>query len=393
LAGYAPCSGNSVIVDIGSVMRMGGLGMRIRLAGATLVGLVVLTACGGTSPSPTASAPLKIDFASADDALGVFKTVSDGMVAAAPTAGVTVRRYDNKLDGATALANADLMIQDHPDIIVDWNAVANVGNALGKKFNDAKIPCLAVNQPIAGCDHYNLSNMQAGVGAAGVIVPVAKTKGWTSADTTLLMVVQSSAGVEVNDGPRYFYITMASMMPGFPTETPDQLNPQTTVIGNHQAVQYEGNSTLDAAYAATKNILPTIPASNHIMVFGDDDDFALGAMQAITQAGRASTSYACGLGPTPAGLTHLRTDPSWLCEASTFTEDWPEFIIAEAVAIHMGIKPPPLTSSPQTTLTKDNVDTYYNSSNAIILLPPLAANAQYLKQTGILQKFHNVQGL
>jgi hypothetical protein len=76
-----------------------------------------------------------------------------------------------------------------------------------------------------------------------------------------------------------------------------------------------------------------------------------------------------------------------------FTEDWPDFIIAEAVAIHMGIKPPPLTSAPQTTLTKANVDTYYNSSDQIILLPPLAANAQYLKQTGILQKFHNVQGL
>ena len=39
------------------------------------------------------------------------------------------------------------------------------------------------------------------------------------------------------------------------------------------------------------------------------------------------------------------------------------------------------------------IDTYYNSSDQIILLPPLADNAQYLKQTGILQKFHNVQGI
>src|SRR5229473_1096753 len=264
---------------------MGGVGMRSKLIGLLGVLATVVVSCGGTSGGNTTTAPIKIDFASADDAIGVFKTVSDGMVAGAPTAGVTVRRYDNKLDGATAIANADLMIQDHPDVIVDWNAVANVGNALGKKFNDAHIPCLAVNQPIAGCDHYNLSNMNAGVGAANFVVPIAIPKGWTSSNTTLLMVVQSSAGVEVNDGPRYFYITMASMMSGFPTETPDQLNPQTTVIGNHQAVQYEGNSTLDAAYAATKNILPTIPASNNLFVFGDDDDFALGAMQAITQAG------------------------------------------------------------------------------------------------------------
>lgn len=365
--------------------------MRVRFAALFLTVLVFLTACGSSS-TPAASGPLKIDFAGADDAIGVFKTVADGMVSGAPTAGVTVRRYDNKLDGATALANADLMIQDHPDIIIDWNAVANVGNALGKKFNDAKIPCLAVNQPIAGCNWYNLSNKQAGIDAATTMIPLAQSKGWTSSDTTILMVVQSSAGVEVNDGPRYFYITIASKIPGYPTLTPDQLNPQTTVVGSHQGLQYECNSTVDGSYANLKNLLPTIPASNHVMVFGDDTDCTLGALRALTQAGRAANTMACGLGPTPDGLTNLRTNASWVCEEALFLEDWPEFIIAEAVAIHMGIKPPPLTSAPQVSLTKDNVDTYYNG-NTVKLLPPLAANAEYLKQTGILQKFHNVQGV
>lgn len=367
--------------------------MKIRAGGISIAAIVLLTACGGSSnQTPAASAPLKIDFASADNAIGVFKTVADGMVSGATTAGVTVREYDNKLDGATALTNADLMIQDHPDIIIDWNAVANVGNALGKKFNDAHIPCLAVNQPIAGCSWFNLSNKEAGVDAAGTMVPLAQGKGWTSSDTTILMVVQSSAGVEVNDGPRYFYITIASHISGFPALTPDQLNPQTTVIGSHQGIQYECNSTVDGSYANAKNLLPTIPANNHVMVFGDDTDCTLGALRALTQAGRAGNTMACGLGPTPDGLTNLRTNSSWVCEEALFLEDWPEYIIAEATAIHMGLKIPPLTSAPQVSLTKDNVDTYYNG-NSVKLLPPLAANALYLKQTGILQKFHNVQGV
>ena len=366
--------------------------MKTRIGGFGMALFMVLTACGSTSPTPAANAPLKIDFASADNAIGVFKTVADGMTSGATTAGVTVRSYDNKLDGATALANADLMIQDHPDIIIDWNAVANVGNALGKKFNNAKIPCLAVNQPIAGCNWFNLSNKQAGIDAANTMVPLAQQKGWTSSDTTILMVVQSSAGVEVNDGPRYFYVTIASKISGFPTETPDQLNPQTTVIGNHQGIQYECNSTVDGSYANAKNLLPTIPAANHVMVFGDDTDCTLGALRALTQANRAANTMACGLGPTPDGLTNLRTNPSWVCEEALFLEDWPEYIIAEAEAIHMGLKIPPLTSAPQVSLTKDNVDTYYNG-NTVKLLPPLADNAQYLKQTGVLQKFGNVQGV
>jgi ribose transport system substrate-binding protein len=367
--------------------------MRIRPVGLIAAALLVAAGCGGGSGGGGASTTkLKIDFASADDAIGVFQTVGDGMVKDAPIAGVDVRRYDNKLDGATAIQNADLMIQDHPDVIVDWNAVANVGAALGKKFNNAHIPCLAVNQQIPGCAWYNLSNKQMGVDAANVIVPIAQSRGWTSANTTILMSVASANGVEVNDGPRYFYITAASRMPGYPARTPADINPQTTVIGNFQGVQYECNSTVEGSYNNAKNLLPTIPASNHVMLYGSDSDCSLGALRALTEAGRASNTLTCGLGPTPDGLTNLHTNPSWVCEGSTFLEDWPEFIIAEAVAIHNGVKPPALTSSPQLMLTKDNVDQYYDAS-AIKLLPPLPRNAEYLKDTGVLQKFHNVQGM
>jgi ribose transport system substrate-binding protein len=362
-----------------------------RLIGFLGAATMLLVACGGT-PTPSANGPIKIDFASADDAIGVFKTVSDGMVAGAPIAGVTVRRYDNKLDGATAIANADLMIQDHPDVIVDWNAVANVGAALGKKFTDAKIPCLAANQPIPGCAQFNLSNQKMGVDAANVVVPAAIAKGWTSADTTIMMVVASPNGVEVNNGPRYFYITAASLMTGYPILTPDQLNPQTTVIGNKQGLQFECVSTIEGAYNNAKNKIPTIPASNHVMLYGSDSDCAEGALRALTEAGRASNTLTCGLGPTPDGLTNTRTNASWLCEGSAFLDDWAEFLIAEAVAIHNGITPPALTPCPQLMLTKQNVDTYYNADNTVKLLP-FPPEDQYLVQTGILQKFHNVQGV
>jgi ribose transport system substrate-binding protein len=365
--------------------------MKLRSA-LVLLGVLLATACGNTGSSTTNSSELKIDFASADDAIGVFQTVSQGMVDNASKAGVSVRKYDNKLDGPTAIQNADLMIQDQPDIIIDWNAVANVGPALGKKFNNAKIPCLAVNQPIPGCVQYNLSNKNMGVDAANVIVAIAQQRNWTSSNSTVLMSVASPNGTEVNDGPRYFYITIASKISGFPARTADQLNPQTTVIGNFQGVQYECNSTVDGSYANAKNLLPTLPAGNHIMLYGSDSDCSLGALRALTEAGRAKDVLTCGLGPTPDGLTNLRTNASWVCEGSAFLEDWPEFIIAEAVAIHNKAKVPALTPSPQLMLTKDNVDTYYTGSK-IKLLPPLAKGAEYLKDTGILQKFKNVQGL
>jgi ribose transport system substrate-binding protein len=44
-------------------------------------------------------------------------------------------------------------------------------------------------------------------------------------------------------------------------------------------------------------------------------------------------------------------------------------------------------------LTKDNVEKYYDAAGKVKLLPPLVPDNQYLAATGILQKFHNVEGL
>lgn len=367
--------------------------MKARLGGLVLGAALLLVACGGGGGGGGGgSKTLKIDYASAADSIGVFRTVGDGMVKGGPTAGVHVRRYDNNLDGATAIRNADLMIQDRPDIIIDWNAVANVGPALGRKFNNAHIPCLAVNQPIPGCPQFNLSNQQMGIDAAKVIVAEALKRGWTSSNTTIMMVVASPNGTEVNNGPRYFYIGAAKMMPGYPPRSPDQINPQTTVIGNHQGIQFECESTVEGAYKNGKNVVPTIPASNNVMLYGSDSDCSLGALRALSDAGKQSNTLTGGLGPSPDGLTNLRTNPAWVCEGAAFIDNWPEYLIAEAVAIHKGTKVPSLTPSPQLMLTKDNVETYYTGST-VKLLPALTRDQQYLKATDILQKFHNVQGL
>ena len=58
-----------------------------------------------------------------------------------------------------------------------------------------------------------------------------------------------------------------------------------------------------------------------------------------------------------------------------------------------GIKPPSLTKSPQVILTKETVDKYYDTDGKVKLLPPLVPENLYLKDTGVLQMFHNVEGL
>ena len=78
-----------------------------------------------------------------------------------------IKRYDNNLDGPTALRNAGLMVQDHPDVAIDWNTVVGVGAAVGAQFTRNNVKCLAVNQQIPGCAWFNLSNKQFGARRGG----------------------------------------------------------------------------------------------------------------------------------------------------------------------------------------------------------------------------------
>lgn len=332
-------------------------------------------------------------YASAGDSIGIFKTVGDGVVGDASKLGIQIKRYDNNADGPTALNNAGLIVQTKPTIAIDWNTVVGVGAAVGAQFTRAKIPCLAVNQQIPGCAWFNLSNMGIGVDTANIIDPIAKQRGWNGSNTTVVMVIAAANGTEVNDGPRYFYVNTAKALSGFKQVSPSDITASTTTIGGTNGVQIDCKNTLDGAFAAMQNVLGSIPKSNNIMLIGSDDDCDLGAYRALKQAGYGSRILTGGLGADPDGLNELRSNPNWVSEGALFIQQWGVYVLSEAVAMSQGVKPPPLTSAPQVTVTKKTIDTYYNSDNSVKLLPPLVANNKYLAKYGILQRFAKVQGL
>jgi ribose transport system substrate-binding protein len=351
---------------------------------------------GTTSAASTSGTPkhLSLTFGSADDEVALFKSVSSGIVTAAKSLGYTINEYDNALDGPTALRNAGLMVQDHPNVAIDWNTVVAVGRSVGEQFTRAKIKCLAVNQQIPGCAWFNLSNEEAGLEAASVILPIAKSRGWNGKNTTVVMVVAAANGYEVNNGPRYFYVETAKELSGFKEVLPTQITATTTTIGGTNGIQIDCKSTLDGAYAAAKNIVGDIPKTNNILLFGSDDDCDLGAYRALTQAGWGKGRILTGgLAAEPEGINELRTDPNWVFENSEFIQDWGPYVLAEAAAISQGVTPPALTSSPEVGLTKQTVNEYYNAQDNPITLPALVPDNEYLAKTGILQKFLKIKGL
>src|SRR5438477_11646590 len=155
----------------------------------------VSVACGSGGNSGQ-SKQMFFDYANASDSAAIFKALGDAVEKDAGVAGIKLKRYNNNLDGPTAVNNARLMVNDHPDLILDWSQAEGVGPAIGKIFQDAKIQCIAVNIPIPNCAWFNLSNKQFGIDGANIIAPMAKSKGWTAADTVVLIGQAAQAGTE-----------------------------------------------------------------------------------------------------------------------------------------------------------------------------------------------------
>ncbi|MGZ9719008.1 sugar ABC transporter substrate-binding protein [Rhizobium miluonense] len=333
----------------------------------------------------------KIAFANLTEAAELFVQLGDGIEAAAEKAKIELRRYDNKFDSQTTLRNAQLMVQDQPNLILEYNGVEGIGPALERVFQTASIPFIAINVTVPGGHWFNLVNKDLGSDTARAVVKVAQKKGWSADDTTVIIAQSAGAGDEVNDCVRYFYITAAELM-GMPAVAPGDINPLTTTISKN-GIQVDGKGALEASYTAVKNVIQTLPQDRKILVYAVNDDSAIGAWRALQEAGRAENTLVAGLGGSSAALKELRTNPSWVAEGSTFVSQWGQFLIAMAVAILEGAQPPKLTKCPQVVLTPENINTFYTADDKIIQLPPLDDTNGYLAKAGVLQLFNNVQGL
>jgi ribose transport system substrate-binding protein len=319
--------------------------------------------------------------------------MQNGLQGAADDAGVELKIYNNNFDGETALRNAQLMVQDQPDFIIMYNAVEGVGARIGKTFNDAGIPCIAVNVPFPGCAWFNLSNKDIGTETGKAVAEVALEKGWTGEDTTVILVQNATAGEEVNHSVMYFYEAVAQAMPGMDQIAATDITRQTTTMGNN-LIQVDGQSALEPSYTAVKNILPTIPEGRHILIQTPNDDSAMGAWRAIEEANRVDDALIAGLGGGSEGLNQLRENPNWVAEGDIFFPYWGQYLVAMAIEMLKGDTPPERTAAPQVVLTKETVDQYYpDGATSPEILPALPPDNEYLADSELLKMLDNIEGI
>jgi ribose transport system substrate-binding protein len=391
-------------------LATGGSARRRRyrsLVALTAGSLLAVTACGSGGTSSTsattsaaaggassAAASVKtIAFAVHNQGSGQFVELAQRFVDYGKQVGIDVKIYNNNGDAATAISNAQLMVQAKPDVIVEFPPVADATARITSVFKGSGIPCIAVNIPVEGCPFFNQSQETFAKLQAEQFAKLMKDKGWDGTNTTVVIGQGATFGATVNIAVTKFYEEISKAVPGMTVVTADKITPQTTTI-SPQGIQIDTSVDASKAFTAMNEALQTIPKDRNIIAYAISDDDIVGINRALKTAGRADKSMVAGFGCDAHALEGLRTNPAWVGESCGWFTHWGEFLVAMAVAVKNGAQTPETTFSPMVVLNKENVDQYFAPGDTNPKkFAPLPDVSKYLGDTGILQKFGNVEGL
>lgn len=336
---------------------------------------------------------VKIDFATSTSAGAVYVDQEAEFAKQARLLGAKVSVYNNQGDATTMISNASLMVANKPAYIIEYPSAASATPRVGQIFGRAHIRCFAINVPVPGCSLFNFDQPYlANLGAKVIAADMAK-RGWTPSNTTVVIGQASELGPSVNIAVTSFYAALSNLVPGMTPVKARAITPTTTTI-NSQGLQVDMGLTNETGDTSMLTALSTIPKGNNIVVYTVNDDTTVGVQLALAAQGRTATSMVSGYGGGPQALTQLRqANSSWVSDQMGFFDYWGEFVLAMVAASRDGLKIPALTSPPMVVMTPQNVNKYFTTgTDKLISMPALPKSSTYLLKTGILQRYHNVQG-
>ncbi len=264
-----------------------------------------------------------------------FVTLNNAAKAEAQAKGATITAADGQNDLAKQTSEVEDFISKKVSCII-VNPVDSSGIvAAVTEANTANIPVIAVDRGVTGAPTAGFiasDNVQAGKLAADALLKALSGKGKIA---VLTGVPGASA---TNDRTKGFQESLAA-------------NSGVTVVAN-QTAQFDRATAL----SVTENILQAHP--DIVGIFAENDEMALGAIQALTAAGKAGKVLVTAIDGTADGMTAI--------VAGTLLEtiaQQPDFMGKTAVDYCVtlaggGTVPSGFTASPLIEITKTNVSQY-----------------------------------
>ncbi|MBI1878061.1 MAG: substrate-binding domain-containing protein, partial [Chloroflexi bacterium] len=187
----------------------------------------------------------KIGFANLTEDIVFTQLVREGIERNVQAAGnVELVLADNKLDGATALANADNFLTQGVDGVIEFQTDEKFGNVIMDKFRAAGVPVIAIDIPMPGATFFGADNYKAGRLAGEAAAEWVKENWDGQVDAILMLELPQSGPIP------------AARMQGMLEGLQDNIENK---VPDDMVFHLDSKNTQDEAFSVVGDTLPGIP--------------------------------------------------------------------------------------------------------------------------------------
>jgi ribose transport system substrate-binding protein len=291
---------------------------------------------------PITARPFRIGFAAQGDS-EFSRAVMQNMETAAAREHVDLITVNNRYSAREALRNADLLIKEGVDLVLEFQTYERVAPVIASKFLEANTPVIAIEIPHPGANYFGANNYKAGIIGGKALGRWAREH-WDGKVEQLLLL-------ELPIGGSLLELRITGLVDGLRAELPG--------IANVPAVHLNGRGDFEEVLETIRQYLRRAP-SRRTLIGCVNDVCALAALRAFDEAGASQKCAVVGQNAIRETRNELRRPGTRLVgTVAYFPERYGDEIIPLAIAILQKKSVPATVFVKHQLITSRNVDLIY----------------------------------
>jgi len=291
----------------------------------------------------------RIGYASQGQDSSFPREVHAGLLRAAERERLELIVVDNRYQPKVALRNAQHLIKEKVDLVIEFQTDEAVAPAIASKYLEAGIPLIAIDIPHPGATYFGANNYQAGLLGGRYLGKYAHTC-WNGDVDEVLILELARAGALV--GARSKGIVAGLK--------------ETLLLGDAvRVISLDGDGQFKASLEKVRRYI-RMSKARHVLVGAANDPSALGAVRAFQETGREATCAIVGQNAEPDARQELRSARTPLvASVAYFPERYGAGLVRLALDILSRKAVPPAVFTRHQIITAENVDHFYPNDSLV----------------------------
>jgi ribose transport system substrate-binding protein len=246
----------------------------------------------------------RIGYAQLSNDQPFVRKVTQGLLEAAAKLQVELLVVDNKDSPEQALKNAEWLISEKVDFVIEYEFHSGVAPALADMFRKAGIPLLAIDIPMPSAIYFGVDNYEVGRLGGQALARFAQDR-WKGLVSRVLLLEIPEAGV-----------TPQARVLG----TIDGIRSELPKLSDSNVLHKDAKGTERGGYSITRQVAQSLGPKQHLLVAASNDNCTRGALRAIRELGRERSTaiMSQGWGPDKDLETELQRANSPLIGAIAY---------------------------------------------------------------------------